>query len=91
MSVWTTGTSGLDTVLATLGTSINAKGSHTNAIVATQPGSNLLNGNTHLGHHTYINPTAPQFVYKPSSGAGYQQKVNLHEIIDCMSFIVFIW
>lgn len=76
MSVWTTGTSGLETVLATLGTSVHSKGSHANAVVSTQPGTNSLNGSTHLGHHTYINPTAPQFVYKPSSGAStYQQKV----------------
>lgn len=77
MSVWTTSTSGLETVLATLGTSIHPKGSHANSVVSTQPATNLSNGNTHLGHHTYINPTAPQFVYKPSSGAGYQQKVIL--------------
>lgn len=75
MSVWTSGTSGLETVLATLGTSIHCKGAHTNSVVSTQPGNNLSNSSTHLGHHTYINPTAPQFVYKPSSGAGYQQKV----------------
>lgn len=74
MSVWTTGTSGLETVLATLGTSIHTKGSNTNSVVSTQLGHNLLGGSTHLGHHTYINPTAPQFVYKPSSGVGYQQK-----------------
>lgn len=83
MSVWTTSSSGLETVLATLGTSVNnaaTKGSqHSNHIVSSQPGSNQSNSSTtHLGHHTYINPTAPQFVWnKSSSGAGYQQKVFL--------------
>lgn len=101
MSVWTTGTSGLETVLATLGTSIHTKGSNTNSVVSTQPGHNLLGGSTHLGHHTYINPTAPQFVYKPSSGVGYQQKVTFLTFtlskIDCMHVIfgvkmrIFLW
>lgn len=80
MSVWTTSSSGLETVLATLGTTIHSttKGSqHSNAIVSTQPaGTNQSNNNTHSGHHSYINSTAPQFVWnKPSSGASYQQKV----------------
>lgn len=84
MSVWTSRTSGLETVLATLGTSCHSKGSHTNSSVSTQPGNNLSNGSTHLGHHTYINPTAPQFVYKPSSGASYQQKVILKLFINSL-------
>lgn len=81
MSVWTTSSTGLETVLATLGTTVNAPGTkgsqlHTNHIVSSQPGTNQLNNNTHLGHHTYINTAAPQFIWnKPSSGAGYQQKV----------------
>ncbi|KAJ6644363.1 hypothetical protein Bhyg_09331 [Pseudolycoriella hygida] len=75
MSVWTTGTSGLETVLATLGTSIHHKGSHGNTIVLTQPGNSQSNGSSiHLGHHTYVNPAAPQFVYKSNLGSGYQQK-----------------
>lgn len=82
MSVWTTSSTGLETVLATLGTTIHSKGSqHSNAIVSTQPGTNQPlsnNASTHLGHHSYFNPTAPQFVWnKQSSGVGYhQQKVN---------------
>lgn len=79
MSVWTTSSSGLETVLATLGTTVNSptKGSqHSNSIISSQPGLNQSNNSAHLGHHTYINPTAPQFVWnKPSSTAGYQQKV----------------
>lgn len=88
MSVWTTGTSGLETVLATLGNSVNSKGSHGNSVVSTQPGSNLLSNSTHLGHHTYVNPTAPQFVYKPSAGLGYQQKVIFFIFIFAHTFDV---
>lgn len=85
MSVWTTGTSGLETVLATLGTSVHSKGSHTTNLVSTQPASNLLSSSTHL-HHAYINPTAPQFVYKPSyqGGAGHQQKVISKWFRNCV-------
>ena len=90
MSVWSTQNTGLETVLATFGSTIPSKSNHSstyhlNGSVTNITGSASNHNNSHTSsNHIYTSPSNSYGVWS-KSGAVYQQKVKL---ILCIIILV---